>query len=61
MSRVLDATTNDEEFVFSYGVVPKKLLLPPPSPRAEARFGASCLIACPETRHCVKKACYVPM
>lgn len=26
MSRVLDATTNDEEFVFSYGVVPKKLL-----------------------------------
>ena len=36
MSRVLDATTNDEEFVFSYGVVPKKLLLSPES-RSEIR------------------------
>ena len=39
MSRVLDATTNDEEFVFSYGVVPKKLLLPPP-PREQKRDSA---------------------
>ena len=31
MPRVLDATTNDEEFVFSYGVAPKKLRLSPES------------------------------
>lgn len=36
MPRVLDATTDDEKFVFSYGVAPKKLRLSPES-RSEIR------------------------